>query len=230
MRIANNSYFVDPWLLTCDDEPGQSVVREALRRAVGYATQRGVLSVAAVGNENIDLDEPTVDGHSPTNADTPRLRPVDRGCEVLPAQLPDVLAVSAVGAASVKSSYSSYGLDVVDVAAPGGDLRQRSPVAGSGCVLSTVPGGYGRMCGTSMAAPHVTGVAALVASAHPDADPAELARIVEASASPLACPTGRYDPDSNGTADAHCTTSDAQRTAFYGAGLLDAASAVAGTP
>jgi subtilisin family serine protease len=227
MRIANNSYFVDPWLLTCESEPGQAVVHEALRRAVEYATGHGVLSIAAAGNENLDLTEPRVDGHSPTNASTPRRRPVDKHCGVLPAQLPGVLAVSAVGATGVKSSYSSYGLGIVGVAAPGGDMRQRSAESGSGCILSTVPGGYGRMCGTSMAVPHVAGVAALAASVRPEAGPAELARLVEASASPLACPAGSYDPDSNGTADAQCTTSPSGTTAFYGTGLVNAAAVVA---
>ena len=89
-----------------------------------------------------------------------------------PAPYADVLTVAAVGADGVKSSYSSYGTDVVDVAAPGGDLRQRAGGESSGCVLSTLPGGrFGRMCGTSMAAPHVSAVAALVASERPHAGP-----------------------------------------------------------
>lgn len=233
MRVTNSSYFVDPWLFTCSTEPGQSVVHTAVRRAVAFATSRGVLAVAAAGNENLDLATTTADGSSPNNARTRHSRPVDGHCDVLPAELPDVLAVSAVGAATVKSSYSSYGAGVVDVAAPGGDARQRSRVATSGCVLSTVPGGgYERMCGTSMATPHVAAVAALVASQHPDAGPAELASIVRASATPLTCPTGRYDPDSNGRADAVCassgptTTSEPGTTGFYGAGLVNALAAV----
>ena len=228
MRIANHSYFVDPWLFTCDDQPGQSVVHEALRRAAGYATAHGVLSIAAAGNEALDLAEPTVDTKSPNNAPSHRARPVDNHCDVLPAELPDVLAVSAVGAGGVKSSYSSYGAGVVDLAAPGGDVRQRPPAANSGCVLSTVPGGgYGRMCGTSMAVPHVSGVAALVASAHPSATPAELASLVLSSAAPVACPDGPYDPDSDGTADARCITAGAGN-GFYGAGVVDAVAATAG--
>ena len=227
MRIANHSYFVDPWLFTCAGVAGQAVAHEAVRRAAAYATAGGVLSVAAVGNESADLADPGVDTHSPNNTGQPVRRPVGEGCDVLPAELPGVLAVSAVGAQGVKSSYSSYGVDVVDITAPGGDLRQRAAGEASGCVLSTVPGGgYARMCGTSMAAPHVAGVAALVASRHPEAGPAELADIVTGSARPVAC-EGRYDPNSDGRADASCGAAE-QGNGFYGRGLLDAMGAVAG--
>lgn len=236
MRVANHSYFVDPWLFTCQDMPGQAVVHEALRRAAEHAAARGVLSVAAAGNEALDLASPGVDTRSPSNARHPLRRTVDEHCDVLPAELPGVLTVSAVGAAGLKSSYSSYGAGVVDIAAPGGDLRQRSPAASSGCVLSTVPGGYDRMCGTSMAAPHVAGVAALAASAHPDAGPAELAALVLSTARPLRCPEGGYDPDSDGRTNARCTpvkvapqdasgAAASEGTSFYGAGLVDAAAA-----
>jgi subtilisin family serine protease len=238
MRVANHSYFVDPWLLTCSNQPGQFVVHEALRRAAAYATAHGVLSVAAAGNDALDLANPTLDVRSPNNAPSPQTRPVDNRCDVLPAELPDVLTVSAVGANGVKSSYSSYGVHVVDIAAPGGDVRQRPPGANSGCVLSTVPSGYGRMCGTSMAAPHVSGVAALVASTHQSAGPAELASLLVSSATPVACPDDGYDPDSDGRADARCGTDDvaaengvtlgdtARRgNGFYGAGLVNAAAA-----
>ncbi|HET8641736.1 MAG TPA: S8 family serine peptidase [Pseudonocardiaceae bacterium] len=225
MRITNNSYFVDPWLFTCRDQPGQAVAHEAVRRAAAYATASGVLSVAAVGNEAADLAYPGVDTRSPNNAKQPRRRPVDETCDVLPAGLPGVLAVSAVGAQGVKSSYSSYGAGVVDLTAPGGDVRQRAVGQASGCVLSTMPGGgYGRMCGTSMATPHVAGVAALVASQHPKAGPDELTRAVVGSASPLGCP-GRYDPNSDGRSDASCTA-DGEGNGFYGHGMLDALAAV----
>lgn len=226
MRITNNSYFIDPWLFTCGDQNGQAVVYEAVRRAVTHATASGVLSVAAIGNENADLADPGVDTHSPNNRPGPHRRPVDGNCDVLPAELPGVLTVSAVGAQGAKSSYSSYGAGVVDIAAPGGDLRQRVGGADSGCVLSTVPGGgYGRMCGTSMAAPHVTGVAALVATKHPDAGPAELTRLITQSAAPVDCPDS-YDPNSDGRSDATCEPDDERGNSFNGAGIADAKAAV----
>ncbi|MFV0267787.1 MAG: S8 family serine peptidase [Draconibacterium sp.] len=68
-----------------------------------------------------------------------------------PATYEKVVAVSAIGRDYRKASFSNYG-DWVDLAAPGTS------------VLSTVVGGYRSMQGTSMACPHVSGVAALVLS------------------------------------------------------------------
>ena len=217
MRIANNSYSLDPWLLTCSNVPGQAVAYEAVQRSVAYATAHGVLSIAAAGNERTDLANPERDVRSPDNVPYPQPRPVDSRCSVLPAELPGVVAVSAVGAQRVKSYYSSYGQGVIAVTAPGGDRAQRPRGDSSGCVLSTVPGGYGYACGTSMAAPHVSGVAALLASARPEAGPRELASLLRKQADPLPCPDQHDDP-------AACT-GDIDN-GFYGAGLVNALRAV----
>ncbi|MDQ4104992.1 MAG: S8 family serine peptidase [Actinomycetota bacterium] len=219
MHIANSSYLLDPWLLTCSDIPGQAVAHEAVRRAVEYATVHGVLSIAAVGNDRMDLANPSHDPHSPNNVPDPRPRPVDQHCVVLPAQLPGVVAVSAVGAQRVKSEYSSYGQGVVTVTAPGGDWAQPSGVSSSGCVLSTVPGGYGYACGTSMAAPHVSGVAALLASAWPGSDPKQLASLLAQHASPLPCPLRSGSTCAGDTYNG-----------FSGHGLVDALMAVTAPP
>ena len=67
-----------------------------------------------------------------------------------------VISVGAIGPDFKRSEYSNYG-DWVDIAAPGGQAP--------GMILSTIPGNnYGIMKGTSMACPHVSGVAALVVS------------------------------------------------------------------
>lgn len=222
LRIANSSYSLDPWLLTCSDMPGQAVAYEAVRRAVQYATAHGVLSIAATGNEHMDLANPRQDLRSPDNAPDPRPRPVDRHCNVLPAELPGVVAVSAIGAQRIKAGYSSYGLGVVTVTAPGGDWAQPPGVSPSGCVLSTVPGGYGYACGTSMATPHVSGVAALLASERPEAGPDELATLLRQQANPLPCP--RLDNHVLDQPDAACAGGTGN--GFYGHGLVDALKAV----
>lgn len=73
-----------------------------------------------------------------------------------PAAYENVLAVSALAADYRKAYYSNFG-DWCDIAAPGGDAYKRQNI------LSTLPNNkYGQMQGTSMACPHVSGVAALV--------------------------------------------------------------------
>ena len=70
--------------------------------------------------------------------------------------LPNILSVAAVDNQGKLASFSNYGATSVDIAAPGVGI------------LSTVPGNtYGNFNGTSMATPHATGAAALVASMEP---------------------------------------------------------------
>ncbi|WP_091454738.1 S8 family peptidase [Actinokineospora iranica] len=213
MTLTNNSYFVDPWPLTCD-RGEEHVVYEAVRRAVEHATKAGVLTVAAASNEAVDLADP----HGQTAGPDGERRELDGSCKVLPGGLRGVVAVSAVSADRLKAGYSAYGLGVIDVTAPGGDQ------AHDGCVLSTVPGGYAKACGTSMAAPHATGVAALLASTHPDASPQRLARLLTEQARSVECP-GDYDLDGTGGQDAYCS-GYAPFNSFYGHGLVDALAAV----
>ena len=75
-----------------------------------------------------------------------------------PASYENAIAVTSVGADYKRAYYSNYG-DWTDIAAPGGDAKKGNQV------LSTLPGNkYGLMQGTSMACPHVSGVAALIVS------------------------------------------------------------------
>ncbi|WAL69791.1 S8 family serine peptidase [Amycolatopsis cynarae] len=208
MKVVNSSFSVNPWGLACARREDYAVVHEALARAVEYAALSGTLTVAAATNDAANLTP------SPRAGTTP---PPATGCEALPAGLRDVVTTSAVGRGEVKAGYSSYGLGVIGLAAPGGD--------GHDCVLSTVPGGgYAPLCGTSMAAPHVSGVAALLASAHPGYGPRQLREALYRTARPMPCPAD-YDLTGDGHQDAYCTGYTAYN-GFYGHGMVDARAAL----
>lgn len=122
-----------------------------LQRAVASAIQAGALVVAAAGNDS-----------------TSQL--------FYPAAYPQVLAVAAVGPDAAPAPYSNFG-PYVGIRAPGGNFALGDGTDG---VMSTIwdfatsSPAYAWAEGTSMAAPHVSGVAALVLSQSPALDPAQL--------------------------------------------------------
>ncbi len=123
--------------------PGEVSSNTALEDAIKRAEAAGVLVVAAAGNDGTDNDT----------------RPM------LPAAFPqdNVLAVASTNKNDGRSFFSNYGLETVDVGAPGSDI------------ISTAPkGAYKKLSGTSMAAPHVSGAAALLWAEFPDATYAEI--------------------------------------------------------
>ena len=128
--------------------PGTSVVEH---NAVIAATNAGALIVASAGNSA--TSDP-----------------------LYPAAYPEALSVSAVGPDRALASYSSFG-STVDIAAPGGDFDDGDATFG---VLSTIwdfstnTPTYALADGTSMAAPHVSGVAALLLAQDPGLSRAEL--------------------------------------------------------
>jgi thermitase len=88
-----------------------------------------------------------------------------------PAAYSSVIAVGSVDKSDHKSSFSNYGR-WVDVAAPGSDI------------LSTYDNGlYSYLSGTSMASPHVAGLAALLASQ--GRSNAEIAEVIRTTADPI---------------------------------------------
>ncbi|MCY0933778.1 S8 family peptidase [Streptomyces sp. H34-S4] len=228
IEVTNNSYYVDPWLYNCKADDDQKALVEALGRATKYAEHKGVLSVASAGNSNHDLASNAIVDETSPNDTTPVTRTIDpHVCLDLPTQLPGVVTVSATGDQGFKSYYSTYGLGVVDVAAPGGDKWQipATPDA-NGRVLSTVPGGgYGYKQGTSMAGPHVAGVAALLKSRHPWASPSQLQAMLKGQATKTACPEQVYNA-AGVLVDATTCNSKWGQTGYYGYGVVDALKAV----
>ncbi len=229
LQVTNNSYFADPWLFNCRNDPVQRAIWKAEQRAIRFAMQQGVVVVAAMGNENMDLSKTNVDTISPDNG-TPLTRVVTNACVVIPVEIPGVIGVSGDGAFLQKSYYSSYGVGVTQLVAPGGDARFQNPNDGSrGYVLSTYPGNrYALAQGTSMASPHVAGVAALVMSQFPNLPQGAVQAMLTLTADPLACPTNPFNPGGTGAYLATCE--GGVYNGFYGHGLVNALTAVVQTP
>ena len=252
--VTNNSYFADPWLFNCRNDPGQRAIWKAEQRAIRYAMSNGVTVVASAGNENQDLAHPTIDVISPDFPPGSEIeREITNACVRIPAEIPGVITVSANGNLGQKAYYSDYGVGVIQVVAPGGDRRfQLTAAAPNGRVLSTYPAAffnpasplmvqdcsvspcavYAYLQGTSMAGPHVTGVAALVVSRygrasgpHGKLSPGRVQAIVTGTADPVPCPANPFNPGPPFDFLAVCQ-GGAGNNGFYGHGQVNALSAI----
>lgn len=117
---------------------------QALKDAISAANDAGILFVAAAGNSNSNND---VFPSYPASYD-----------------VPNVVAVAATDHNDLKASFSSYGANSVDLGAPG--VNTYSTVPKGTCSLCD-PSGYKYLSGTSMATPHVSGVAGLIKAQFP---------------------------------------------------------------
>jgi subtilisin family serine protease len=137
-----------------------SPYKSAVDEAVKYADAHGVLMVHAAGNDGADLSKGK-------NFPTPAFIGGGHAMNWI-----EVGASSWKGGTDLAASFSNYGKNEVDVFAPGVDI------------LSTVPGNeYERDSGTSMAAPVVSGLAALIMGYYPNLSAADVKRIITASVS-----------------------------------------------
>ncbi len=142
---------------------------EAVKEAVSYARSRGVLVVASSGNEALEGNPP-----------------------LYPAAFPEVLAVGATTRYDTRAEYSSYGPQL-DLVAPGGaGLGTFDDDVAAAFPASRTRYAYYPMAGTSFAAPHVAGAAALALSLAPALGPPELEALLTLTSTDLG-PAGRDD-------------------------------------
>jgi len=147
---------------------GSGACDTTTQAAIDSARSRGTVVVVAAGNSN------------------------SNSASFSPASCAGVVSVAAVGRTGGKAYYSNFGASV-DIAAPGGDM---STGAANG-ILSTLNGGtsspgadsYAYYQGTSMAAPHVAAVAALMLSRNSALTPDQVEAKLKSSARafPAAC-------------------------------------------
>ncbi|XVQ82996.1 S8 family serine peptidase [Microbispora siamensis] len=131
--VANLSYYIDPWLSNCTDNPAdspaarleQTTIIKAMQRALDYAHARGVTLITAIGNQFTDLSKEYADTFSPNfvrvPGEAPYSRTITRDCSIMPVEGNHVIRVSGTGISERKAYGSNYGNGSVDLAAPGGD-------------------------------------------------------------------------------------------------------------
>ncbi|WP_243723187.1 S8 family serine peptidase [Actinomadura sp. 7K507] len=131
--VVNMSYYVDPWLWNCGNNPADSpedqleqrTIIKATQRALDFAHERGVTLVSAAGNDLVDYTKTNTDSGSPGFPSRPGEEPYERtippSCVSMPSEGDHVIPVSSTGPSGRKSFYSSFGNGYVAVAAPGGD-------------------------------------------------------------------------------------------------------------
>jgi len=164
--------------------------------AINDIIAAGATIVVAAGNSNTDVSNAT------------------------PANCTGVISVAAVNRVGGRAFYSNYGTGI-KIAAPGGEMASSTDANG---ILSTLNSGtttastytYQYYQGTSMAAPHVSGIASLVLSLNPSLTPSQVLSVLQS--------TARSFPTGTGSSKGDCTTS------LCGAGIIDAAAAVQAVP
>jgi serine protease len=171
--------------------------------AINGALGRGTVVVISAGNTNTDAIN-----NAPGNCN-------------------GNITVAATQRQGIKASYSAYGTSV-EIAAPGGGRNYPTSPSVLNLVVSTLNNGattpdpsgyiYAGYNGTSMAAPHVAGIASLMLSVNPTLTPAQVLSVMQTTARPFPVVAGATCPSAS---SCNCTT------ALCGAGLINAGAALA---
>ena len=144
-------------------EPEIEPARDIVVSAINRAAAAGVVPVIAAGNDFGEFGAGSVS--SPGNAS-------------------GAITVAAVSSNGVVADFSSAGPTPVS-------LAMKPDVSAPGVqVLSSLPGSFGLLSGTSMAAPHIAGAAALLAERHPTWTVAQLKAALSETGDPVRSPTG----------------------------------------
>ncbi|MGW4509137.1 S8 family serine peptidase [Streptomyces sp. NPDC004436] len=183
---------------------GPGACGTSYQNAINAAVARGTTVVVAAGNSNADAA-----GYSPASCN-------------------NVINVASTNRAGDRSYYSNYG-SVIDISAPGGETRRATDTPGTvttpeNAILSTLNAGtttpgaenYKPYQGTSMAAPHIAGLAALMKSANSSLTPAQIETAIKNNARPLAgtCTGGCGSGLADATATVAAVTSTQPAPAF----------------
>ncbi len=150
------------------EDPDEPEENKALRDMIQYSQDKGVLFVAAAGNGHQGK------GYDNDNDDKPAY-PASYDHDI-------IMSVAAIDVNDKLGSFSNWGKKGVDIAAPG--VKVYSTVVGDGYTDAAIPG-LATWDGTSMAAPHVSGAAALYMSANPNADWKEVKKAIMDAAKPV---------------------------------------------
>ncbi|MGW3729635.1 S8 family peptidase [Streptomyces sp. NPDC000851] len=190
---------------------GDGACTSATQSAINAAVNRGTTIAVAAGNDNDN-----VANHSPGNCN-------------------NVISVAATNRTGAKASYSNYG-SLVDISAPGG---QTSTGTANG-IYSTLNSGtrtpstesYAYYQGTSMATPHIAGLAALMKSAKSSLTPAQIESAIKSNARALpgscsgGCGAGLADAAKTVQAVAGGTSTGTTFSSSSAVSIPDAGSAV----
>jgi subtilisin family serine protease len=128
-----------------------AILKNMMKKVINWASSEGTLVVVSAGNEAVDLNK-------------------IGNIIAIPAETGDCLTISATGPIGLQNfdrmaHYTNYGNGAIDLAAPGGDwMLNPNGYWYLDMVFSTTVGGWMWAAGTSMSAPNVSGVAALVIS------------------------------------------------------------------